>query len=214
MRGRIHSEEQWRCISRMTTKPIVPVPIEMDSPSSENDARRAYEQILVQALRYARRALPHGRAFEIAHDVAVEMTRRPAAVEQHGAVIYLAVTRRLRDGTRAAKRRAARESVYLELQSSEVPLSPSPDADVEAEELGDRIEETIGRMPRAMREIFLLVREEQLSYKAAAARLGISAGTVHTQLARAGALLRECVKKYHDDAPRALSSQPRKGIRG
>ena len=51
-------------------------------------------------------------------------------------------------------------------------------------------------MPRAMRETFLLVRDEELSYKEAAARLGVSVGTVHTQLSRANALLRECIQRY------------------
>ena len=41
-----------------------------------------------------------------------------------------------------------------------------------------------------------LVRDEELSYKDAAARLGVAVGTVHTQLSRANALLRECIQRY------------------
>ena len=87
----------------------------------------------------------------------------------------------------------------METRADDPPAWARPGADLEARELGDRIAQVVARMPRGMREAFLLVREERLSYREAAERLGVGVGTIHTQLARAGVLLRECVKAYHDD---------------
>jgi DNA-directed RNA polymerase specialized sigma24 family protein len=58
-----------------------------------------------------------------------------------------------------------------------------------------------------MRSVFVLVREEELSYKETAARLGITVGTVHTQLSRANALLRDAVANYQSDKPSAHQSR-------
>jgi RNA polymerase sigma factor (sigma-70 family) len=183
----------------------------MDQQAPAPDLRRMYEDVLVRAMQYAGRMVPRDHALEIAHDVAVELIRQPTAKPPGGPVVYLAVKRRLRDGMRAVERRAAREATYLTLQSEATPVWALPGADLEARELGDRIAQVVGAMPPAMREVFLLVREEQLTYREAAARLGVGMGTVHTQLTRAGALLRECVRRYHADAPRTPS--PRKGQR-
>jgi RNA polymerase sigma-70 factor (ECF subfamily) len=183
----------------------------MDQQAPPPDLRRTYEDVLLHAMRYAAQMVPRDHALEIAHDVAVELIRQSPATSPGGPVVYLAVKRRLRDGARAVERRATREAVYLALQSEESPVWALPGADLEARELGARIREVVAAMPPAMREVFLLVRDEQLTYREAGARLGIGMGTVHTQLTRAGSLLRDCVRRYHADAPNTLPS--RKGQR-
>ena len=145
--------------------------------------------------------MPPQQASELAHDVTVELLRRTDSPPPAGPLIYLAVMRRLRDAARATKRRAAREGQYLGAQSSHTPSWAEPGADLEARELGERVAKTVAQMPGGMRDVFLLIREEQLSYKEAAERLGVGVGTVHTQLSRAGALLRECVKQHNADKP-------------
>jgi RNA polymerase sigma-70 factor (ECF subfamily) len=164
-------------------------------PTVVSDQKRLYEEILQKAFRYAERLVPREQAFEIAHDVAVEMLRRPPA-RMSGTMLYLRVTSRLRNLWRASQRRAATDRAYLEMRSTRTPAWADPAAGVEAEELRARIREALERMPRAMRETFLLIRDEELSYKEAAARLGVTVGTVHTQLSRANALLRECISRY------------------
>jgi RNA polymerase sigma-70 factor (ECF subfamily) len=178
-------------------------PARMDDRPSDDDARRAYEDLLVRALRYARRLLPREEAFEIAHDVAVEMLDRPLASQASGTTVYFAVIGRLRRAWRATDRRAARDRAYLESQSTEGPTWARPDAGLDASELRVRIAEAVARMPDAMRQTFLLVRQDELSYKEAAARLGVRVGTVHAQLSRANAHLRECLAAYRTDAPPA-----------
>src|SRR4051812_4977519 len=164
----------------------------MTAPAREQsvatDQKRLYEDILQRAFRYAERLAPREQAFEIAHDVAVEMLRRPPA-KMSGTMLYLRVTSRLRNLWRASQRRAATDRAYLEMRSTRTPSWADPAAGIEAEELRARVRETLDRMPPGMRDVFLLIRDEELSYKEAAARLGITVGTVHTQLSRANALL-------------------------
>ena len=159
------------------------------------DQRRLYEDVLQRAFRYAERLAPKEQAFEIAHDVAVEMLRRPPE-RLSGTMLYLRVTSRLRNLWRASQRRAATDRAYLDMRSARTPAWADPAAGVEADELRACIRDALDRMPPAMRQTFLLVRDEELSYKQAAARLGVSVGTVHTQLSRANALLRECIHRY------------------
>jgi RNA polymerase sigma-70 factor (ECF subfamily) len=160
-----------------------------------SDQKRLYEEVLQRAFRYAERLAPREQAFEIAHDVAVEMLRRPPE-RLSGTMLYLRVTSRLRNLWRANQRRAATDRAYLEMRSARAPEWADPAAGVEADELRACIRNALDRMPPAMRETFLLVRDEELSYKEAAARLGVAVGTVHTQLSRANALLRECIQRY------------------
>jgi RNA polymerase sigma factor (sigma-70 family) len=189
------------------TRPA-PLPLDFDDQAPPPDVRAAYEDLLVRAMRYASRIVPRDHAFEIAHDVAIEMLRRPPEHRASGPVLYLAVTSRLRNSARSTQRRAARDGAYLEMQATAVPMWAQPGSDLEARELRERITAVVAKMPGGMREAFLLVREHELSYKEAAARLGVSVGTVHTQLSRAIALLRECVQRYHADSG---VTKPRRG---
>jgi RNA polymerase sigma-70 factor, ECF subfamily len=184
---------------------LATVPTRLSDSSPVRDQRRAYEEILVRAMRYAERVVPREQAFEVAHDVAVEMLRHPPG-EISGTLLYIRVTSRLRNLWRATQRRAALDRAYLEMRATAMPAWAVPGSELEARELRERIDEVLMRMPTAMREAFLLVREEELSYKETAARLGVSVGTVHTQLSRANALLRECVERYHAGVSNAAES--------
>ena len=127
-----------------------------------SDPKRIYEDILQRAFRYAERLVPREQAFEIAHDVAVEMLRRPPA-RMSGTMLYLRVTSRLRNLWRANQRRAATDRAYLDMRDTRTPAWADPAAGVEAEELRARIREALNAMPRGMRETFLLVRDEELT---------------------------------------------------
>jgi RNA polymerase sigma-70 factor (ECF subfamily) len=176
-----------------------------DQPSAV-DPRRLYEDALVAAMRCAERYLPRDQALEVAHDVASEMLRLPPG-RVTGTLIYVAVTSRLRSLWRRKERRAALEGAYHERWSSVTPLWAEPGAEMEIRELQQRIDAALADMPPGMRKVFVLVREEGLSYKEAAARLGVNVGTVHTQLSRANALLRQVVARYRGDAPGADPSR-------
>jgi len=77
------------------------------------------------------------------------------------------------------------------------PVSPDyPIANLLVQELEDKINQSISELPNQCREIFLLVRYEDLSYSEVALKLGISVNTVKTQLQRALTRLRESLKDY------------------
>src|SRR3954471_22776933 len=120
-------------------------------PSVAIDQKRLYEDILQRAFRYAERLAPREQAFEIAHDVAVEMLRRPPA-KMSGTMLYLRVTSRLRNLWRASQRRAATDRAYLEMRSTRTPSWADPAAGIEAEELRSRVRDALDQMPPAMRE--------------------------------------------------------------
>jgi RNA polymerase sigma-70 factor (ECF subfamily) len=185
---------------------LAPLPLRMEDPPTAPEASRKYNELVGRALKHAKRLIHGEQADEVAHDVAVEMLQRPER-EVSGALLYVAVTYRLRTLWRSSDRRASTEREYVESRSSRTPVWAQPDASLEESELRERIEETLARMPAGMREAFLLVREDELAYKEAAARLGVTVGTVHTQVSRANALLRECVRQYHADSPRVKKSR-------
>ena len=175
-------------------------PLELSDQPLASDLRQRYEEIVRRAMRHAERHLPTGQAFELAHEIALEMLRRPPAL-MSDALLYLRVTSRVISSRRLAERRAIVDRNYLDLYAGGSAPWSRPDADAEASELYERIQATLAEMPPAMRQAFLLVREHELTYKEAAERLGVTVGTVHTQLSRANVLLRECVNRYHADAP-------------
>jgi RNA polymerase sigma-70 factor (ECF subfamily) len=176
---------------------------EPDPPSATPtlvDERAVYERVLTAAMAHAERLLPRDQAFEVAHDVALAMLgRAPELVT--GTLIYIAVTSRFRVMRRSSSRRAVHEGAYLAIREQTHPSWTQPGADLEAAELQLRVDDVVAGMPPAMRAVFQLVREEEMSYKEAASRLGVAVGTIHTQLSRANALLRECVERYADDRP-------------
>src|SRR5687767_6511146 len=133
-------------------------PQRMEDPASARDPRRTYEEILVRAMRYAERLVPRDQAFEVAHEVAVEMLRH-SADRVTATLLYIRVTSRVRNLWRATQRRAALDRAYLEMRSSAMPAWAEPGADLEARELRQRIENVLAQMPKAMREAFILVRE-------------------------------------------------------
>lgn len=75
--------------------------------------------------------------------------------------------------------------------SSEYPI-----ANLIVKELEEKIDESIRALPSQCREVFLLIREEELSYQQVADKLNISVNTVKTQMQRAVAKLREMLREY------------------
>jgi RNA polymerase sigma-70 factor (ECF subfamily) len=78
----------------------------------------------------------------------------------------------------------------------EVPTASSPEDLYLRRELADAAAPAIAELPTRCREIFVLRRHHQLSYREIAARAGVSLGTVKSQMWRATVLLKEKLAPY------------------
>jgi RNA polymerase sigma-70 factor (ECF subfamily) len=68
--------------------------------------------------------------------------------------------------------------------------------EIEFDDMKARLQETIAALPPKCREVFVLSRYEDLSYKEIAAKLGISVKTVENQMGKALKRLRIGLAKY------------------
>jgi len=70
-------------------------------------------------------------------------------------------------------------------------LADSPEDECLRRELDAAVQRAIADLPRRCREVFVLRRRDTLSYQEIAARLGVSLGTVKSQMWRATVRLKE-----------------------
>jgi RNA polymerase sigma-70 factor (ECF subfamily) len=181
----------------------------MSVPPPEAEVRRIYLDALERAMRHAAVHVARDEAREVAHHVASAVVRRHIAeadgdhgvapigpIDRIDAFVHRAVLNRLRELWRAKRRRAAAEQLYHDERCSVAPAWTQPGADLESTELHLAIEAAIAALPETRRQVFLLIRRDQRSYKEVAAQLGIAVGTVHTHLSRANASLREAVADF------------------
>jgi len=74
-----------------------------------------------------------------------------------------------------------------------------PDKIMDAAQLREIIAHSIESLPEKCREIYLMGKEKNLSYKEIAEELGISVKTVENQMSNALKKLRELLKPYYND---------------
>lgn len=106
------------------------------------------------------------------------------------AYLYRAVRNEALNRRKARERRSAGESGLLRRRQSS-----SPDEELRERELAADLERAISELPPRCREIFLLVREDGLTYRETADVLDLSESTVATQMGRA---LRKLRRKLSD----------------
>jgi RNA polymerase sigma factor (sigma-70 family) len=193
----------------------------MTPPLSDDDARRIYIDALDRAVRHAAVHVPRDEAREVGHHVATSVVRRHQAdseaessggsatrrrpIDSIDAFVHRAVVNRLREIWRARRRRRQAERLYEDERTSVAPAWVRPDSDLASRELHETIEAAIAALPDTRREVFLLIRRDQRSYREVAAQLGIAVGTVHTHLSRANASLRRAVAEAQQtDQPRTI----------
>ena len=112
----------------------------------------------------------------------LELTATPATYLFNSAR-YMAI--------RCIERNITRSS-YLQRLSDELDNggAPSPETLLHLRNLEERMELAIRNLPEKMREIFNMSRQQQLSYREIAVRLGISEETVRKQISNALSRLR------------------------
>lgn len=121
---------------------------------------------------------------ELVHDAFTRLLgARPSnGVREPGAFLNRIVRNLLVDRTR---RHAARP-VHVALDcAAELAVGPRQADAIELEQMRSRYKEVVASLPPRMREVFVLHRIEELSYKEIAARLDISVRTVEWHMAEA-----------------------------
>lgn len=94
-------------------------------------------------------------------------------------------------------RRRRRERQWLVGKTLEPPsLASDADEDLRNADLARAIDAAIARLPDRCREIFLLHRQQELSYAEIAQALGLSIKTIETQMGRALKSLRLSLKDF------------------
>jgi RNA polymerase sigma factor (sigma-70 family) len=145
---------------------------------------RAYaDRLVVLARRYVSSA---DAAEDIVHEVFLRMWQARAKLEvRHGLSAYLSAA--VRHGAfRTERRRRAEQTWYGDHVAESAPAVsrpvPTPAADVERRELEDALSAAIAQLPPRAQDIARMRWHDGMCRADIAAALGITVGTVHTQL--------------------------------
>lgn len=140
------------------------------------------------------------RSQEIAEELAQETYLRflkqatPQPILDLNAFLFTIAANLARDHLRSNKRQQQREFIPLDTEIADVNLGPE---DIVAHYcLESQLQQAIANLPEKTREIFLLYRVDELSYKQIAARLDISERTVEYHLRQALLLCRNFLTNF------------------
>jgi len=89
--------------------------------------------------------------------------------------------------------------IHQRLIFSDSKNADRPDKVMDANQLREVIENTINDLPNRCREVYLLGKDKNLSYKEISAEMGISVKTVEAQMGIALKKLREKLQPYYDE---------------
>ena len=163
--------------------------------SSERDAFEAVFRAHYDGLvRFANRLVrSHAEAEELVHDVLLKVWMRRA---------HLAPTEELKTYLFRSTynhalnhlRRRKVERLWKRSLGPDEPIAPPTSSDDDISRMETAVRRAVDDLPPRCREIFLLSREDGLSYNAIASTLGISIKTVETQMGRALKALRAALE--------------------
>lgn len=83
-----------------------------------------------------------------------------------------------------------------QLHENSVANVKNPENTIELKELNEAYMEAVEKLPEKRRHIFLMHRQDQLTYKEIAAILNVSVKTVETQISRSLKYLANCLSNY------------------
>lgn len=128
-------------------------------------------------------------AEDIVQDVFASIWRRHREFDYSDPLPYL--YRAVRNRAISLRRQEHRRSGWLALFAREREDAEGPVADQDTTDLSSAIERALAALPERRRLIFVMSREQHLSYAQIATALEISVKTVETQMGRALRTLRE-----------------------
>jgi RNA polymerase sigma-70 factor (ECF subfamily) len=123
-------------------------------------------------------------ANDLVHDAFARLlgTRSVERLREPGAFLNRIVRNLLIDRSRRVSARTPHVVIDID---ADVAVAPEQSDRIELEELRQRYREAVASLPPRMREVFILHRLQELSYKEIAARLDISVRTVEWHIAEA-----------------------------
>ena len=121
---------------------------------------------------------------------------------------YLYVAARNRALKYLRHRRVA--SAWIDrIEAADAPVADTPEDICLQRELNGAVHRALADLPARARSIFLLRRRDQLSYHEIAARVGVSLGTVKSQMWRATVRLKDALSPYLAEGRCILRSRSR-----
>ena len=143
------------------------------------------------------RALRMSRSPSIAEDLVQDTVERAIRFESHyqpGTNLRAWVHQILFSVFVTRCRRSRRERNALDVLSTDPCAWTLPDAAAEMRALSPGVARALGTLPASFQQAVVLVDLEELSYKDAAARLGVPVGTVMSRLHRGRKMLAEAIR--------------------
>jgi RNA polymerase sigma factor (sigma-70 family) len=158
-------------------------------PSDRGEARRRVGLLYRDhAPRLRRRLRAELKSSEDASDILHEAFARLLGADGLDRVLQpeAFLNRILRNLLIDRSRRLATRAIHVGIDDEPaIGVPPDQSQAIEAEQMRQRYRDVVASLPERMREVFLLHRVEQLSYKQIAERLGISVRTVEWHIAEA-----------------------------
>jgi RNA polymerase sigma factor (sigma-70 family) len=173
-----------------------------------------YEALFPRLVAFARRFLEDADAADVVQQTMAEAWDRWPLLSidrPDAAFFFRAVRNRIANHRRGSHRENRRLAEYLSDLGRRVRKESAPDARLEQAELAAVIEATVAGLPERCREAWLLVRENEFTYKQAADAMEVSMRTATNHLVIASGRLREALTDagYREAARAAMKQLPR-----
>ena len=169
---------------------VVPSPVPPDAPDAERWFIEAYQRLHSVVLDHASLFLDRESARDAVSQAEEELWIRKDQLspeQRTDRYFFVAVRNTVFDALKQISRLVSFEDAEAELDQIAVEALEEQEGVAHFTTVLDR---TLAAMPPRRREVFLLIREHNLSYKQVAAELGISVGTINTHYGLAARDLR------------------------
>lgn len=199
------------------------------TPTGPTEARpRIRKRLLARIARYARRYAKclaiiadieeEGVVDDIAHDIALQCLIQMRAGQwvgptSLGAYVRTAVRKRIVDHLRRGYHREDREAEHLRELTESTHAWMEPELVMEERELSEFHAAVLASLPAMCRTTYLLIREADVSYAEAAARLGVTVSAVTANVVRAQRRFRAVLRERDITPPPPAKGTPKVAAR-
>ena len=143
---------------------------------------RHWEKMANYAIRLTR---SEEEAADIVQEIFVSLWNRSEALEVKGTLISYLIKATKNLSLRYIQKNIAKDDFLLRLSAHHKISISDIVEDIIVKELQLKVDDAVTRLPSKMQQIYLLSRNEQLSYREIAELLGIAEGTVKKQISNA-----------------------------